>query len=111
MVVEAVEADHLPDSYSAVPKRSCAQDSASDIPADGHNGLNADSAAQCQHIRSVSVDRVKDVRRNVGGATLSEFREVLSLILTSAESNACLGTRCDRKMGDAGPEVAGVDEG
>ncbi len=44
-------------------------------------GLTADSAAQCQHIRSVSIDRVESVRGNVGTASLSEVREVLSLIL------------------------------
>lgn len=52
-----------------------------EILADDHNGLGADSAAQCQHIRSVSVERVEDVRGNVGDATLSEIREVLRLIL------------------------------
>lgn len=51
------------------------------IPADVNNGLEADSAAQCQHIRSVSIDRVETVRGNVGTATLSEMREVLALIL------------------------------
>jgi mRNA interferase MazF len=51
------------------------------IPADESNGLQADSAAQCQHIRSVSIDRVDSVRGNVGVATLAEIREVLGLIL------------------------------
>ena len=44
-------------------------------------GLGKDSAAQCQHIRSVSVDRVETIRGNVGPTTLSETREVLALIL------------------------------
>ena len=52
-----------------------------EIVADDLNGLGVDSAAQCQHIRSVSVERVEDVRGNVGGATLSEIREVVRLIL------------------------------
>lgn len=52
-----------------------------EILADDHNGLGADSAAQCQHVRSVSVERALDVRGNVGGATLSEIRQVLGLIL------------------------------
>lgn len=52
-----------------------------EIVADDHNGLGVDSAAQCQHIRSVSVERVEDVRGNVGGATLSAIREVVRLIL------------------------------
>jgi mRNA interferase MazF len=51
------------------------------IMADTANGLAADSAAQCQHIRSVSLDRVESVRGNVGSATLSEIRQVLALIL------------------------------
>ena len=52
-----------------------------EIHAGETNGLEADSAAQCQHIRSVSVDRVESVRGNVGAVTLAEIREVLSLIL------------------------------
>lgn len=44
-------------------------------------GLDVDSSAQCQHIRSVSVDRVDAVRGNVGSVTLSEIRQVLALIL------------------------------
>jgi len=52
-----------------------------EIQADETNGLEADSAAQCQHIRSVSVDRVESVRGNIGAAALSEVREVLGLIL------------------------------
>lgn len=52
-----------------------------EIPANDHNGLSADSVAQCQHVRPVSVERVEDRRGNVGEATLSEIREVLSLIL------------------------------
>ena len=51
------------------------------VQADDKNGLEADSAAQCQHIRSVSLERVESVSGNVGLATLSEIREVLSLIL------------------------------
>jgi mRNA interferase MazF len=52
-----------------------------EIRADENNGLEADSAAQCQHIRSVSTDRVESVRGNVGSVTLSEIRGVLGLIL------------------------------
>jgi mRNA interferase MazF len=52
-----------------------------ELRSDESNGLQSDSAAQCQHIRSVSVDRVESVRGNVGVAALSEIREVLALIL------------------------------
>ena len=54
------------------------------VPRDEHNGLELDSAAQCQHIRSVSVDRVDAVRGNVGPKILAEIREVLGLILDIA---------------------------
>jgi mRNA interferase MazF len=52
-----------------------------EIRSDESNGLESDSAAQCQHIRSVSVDRVESVRGNVGVVALSEIRKVLALIL------------------------------
>ena len=51
------------------------------VAAEVGTGLDVDSAAQCQHIRSVSVDRVETVRGNVGSVTLFEIRQVLSLIL------------------------------
>jgi len=51
------------------------------IQADENNGLEAGSAAQCQHIMSVSVDRVESVRGNVGVVALTEIRDVLGLIL------------------------------
>ncbi len=51
------------------------------IQADETNGLESDSAAQCQHVRSVSLGRVESVRGNVGAAALSEIRDVLGLIL------------------------------
>ena len=51
-----------------------------EIEADVDNGLDSNSVAQCQHIRSVSVDRVESVRGNVGAATLAEIRDVLGLI-------------------------------
>lgn len=51
------------------------------VSADEQNGLTSDSAAQCQHIRSISVDRVESVTGNVGSTTLSQIREVLALVL------------------------------
>ena len=52
-----------------------------EILADVDNGLDSNSVAQCQHIRSVSVDHVESVRGNVGAAMLAEIRDVLGLIL------------------------------
>lgn len=51
------------------------------IGADDHNGLTADSAAQCQHIRSVSVGRIESVSGNVGSVILAEIREVLGALM------------------------------
>ena len=51
------------------------------VTTEAGTGLDAESSAQCQHIRSVSVDRVETVRGNVGSVTLIEIRQVLSLIL------------------------------
>ena len=51
------------------------------LTADVQNGLDADSSAQCQHVRSVSTERVVSVKGNVGSAALSEIRQVLGLIL------------------------------
>jgi mRNA interferase MazF len=48
---------------------------------DDANGLGRTSAAQCQHIRAVSVGRVERVLGNVGRVALTQIREVLSLIL------------------------------
>ena len=45
------------------------------------NGLDRLSAAQCQHIRAVSVARVDQVRGNVGPTVLTRIRDVLGLIL------------------------------
>ena len=44
-------------------------------------GLDQLSAAQCQHVRAVSVGRVERVRGNVGGVVLAQIRETLGLIL------------------------------
>jgi mRNA interferase MazF len=51
------------------------------ITADDHNGLTADSAAQCQHVRPVSIERVESVRGNVGSAILTEIRRVLGILI------------------------------
>ena len=51
------------------------------IEPDEVNGLDSASSAQCQHIRSVSVDRIAQVRGNIGTTSLTQIRGVLSLIL------------------------------
>jgi len=44
-------------------------------------GLDERSAAQCQHVRSVSTARVDRVRGSVGPIVLAQIRDVLGLIL------------------------------
>ena len=48
---------------------------------DAENGLEAPSAAQCQHLRAVSPSRVSSVRGNVGATTLAQIRDVIAVIL------------------------------
>jgi mRNA interferase MazF len=50
------------------------------IEADRGNGLDARSAAQCQHVRAVSASRVSGVRGNVGPVVIRQVREALALI-------------------------------
>lgn len=51
------------------------------IKVDDSNGLELDSAAQCQHVRGVSIRRVDQVRGNVGSANLAQIRDVIGLVL------------------------------
>lgn len=52
-----------------------------EIERDPRNGLDHDSSAQCQHIRSVAASRIERERGNVGPAVLGQIREVLALVL------------------------------
>ena len=51
------------------------------IEPDVANGLDVTSAAQCQHVRSVSPGRAGEVRGNVGAAALAHVRETIATIL------------------------------
>jgi mRNA interferase MazF len=84
VVVTAQEIlDESANVIQVVPLTSTLREFGSEVRvmAEGGVGLDVDSSAQCQHIRSVSVDRVESVRGNVGSVTLSEIRQVLALIL------------------------------
>jgi mRNA interferase MazF len=52
-----------------------------DIDPDTANGLTEPSAAQCQHLRAVSTDRLGDPLGNVGPAALGQIRETLADLL------------------------------
>lgn len=82
-----VSAQRILDASSSVihvvPLTSAVRGLASEveIDADGANGLDRRSAAQCQHIRAVAARRIDHRRGNVGGAALAQIRDLLGLIL------------------------------
>jgi mRNA interferase MazF len=51
------------------------------IEPDDANGLVAHSAAQCQHLRAVSTNRIVNTRGNVGPAVLAQLREAIAVNL------------------------------
>ncbi len=51
------------------------------VEPDEAGGLGQRSAAQCQHVRAVSIGRVDRVRGNVGIVVLTQIRDVIGLIL------------------------------
>jgi mRNA interferase MazF len=51
------------------------------VEPDETNGLRGASAAQCQHLRAVSPQRIVATRGNVGPLNLSQIRETLAVIL------------------------------
>lgn len=75
--------DAAPAVVHVVPLTSTIRAFGSEVRVDAHasNGLDHASAAQCQHLRAVSVGRVDAVRGNVGAVVLSEVREVIAVLL------------------------------
>lgn len=51
------------------------------ITPDTSNGLDVESAAQCQHIRAVATERVREHRGNVGPLVLAQIRDTLAVLL------------------------------
>jgi len=75
--------DASPSVIQVVPLTTTVRGFGSEVPLepDDANGLDRPSAAQCQHIRAVSVGRVERVLGNVGRVALTQIRDVLGLIL------------------------------
>lgn len=75
--------DASPSVIHVVPLTSTIRGFHSEIVlgADAGNGLSVKSAAQCQHLRSVSPRRVLEVRGNVGGIALTQIRETIAVLL------------------------------
>lgn len=72
-----------PNVVQVIPLTSTLRGYASevDVRADAHNGLAVDSAAQCQHIRSVAVARIEDTLGNVGPGALAQVRDIVAVLL------------------------------
>jgi mRNA interferase MazF len=51
------------------------------IEPDPDNGLETVSAAQCQHIRAIAVERLAEPIGNVGPQVLNQMREILADLL------------------------------
>jgi len=52
-----------------------------DLVPDAANGLDVLSAAQCQHVRAVAVERLGPTVGNVGAVDLARIRETVGLLL------------------------------
>lgn len=72
-----------PAVIQVVPLTSSLRDYESEVivSPDASNGLDTTSAAQCQHIRAVATQRVRDRRGNVGPVVLAQLRETLAVLL------------------------------
>ncbi|MDQ2728362.1 MAG: type II toxin-antitoxin system PemK/MazF family toxin [Actinomycetota bacterium] len=75
--------DAKPSVIHLVPLTSTIRDFDAEISVepDDHNGLSVTSAAQCQHLRAVSMSRIASTRGNVGTVILAQVRETISTIL------------------------------
>ena len=74
---------HEPSVVLVVPLTSTVRPFESEVvlEPDAGNGLSARSSAQCQHLRSVSVGRIIEVRGNVGPLELSRLRDTVAMLL------------------------------
>jgi len=75
--------DRSPSVIHVVPLTSTqrAFESEIRIAPHGSNGLEVASSAQCQHVRSVSTERVLAPRGNIGSDLLAQVRETIAMIL------------------------------
>ncbi len=74
--------DAQPNVIQVVPLTTTIRGFASEITIepDIDNNLRLRSAAQCQHVRAVSIGRVEQVHGNVGPSVLNQVRDTLGLI-------------------------------
>jgi mRNA interferase MazF len=75
--------DEAPSVVHVVPLTTTIRPFRSEVALDPDtaNGLTARSAAQCEHLRAVSAERLGAVRGNVGPVVLAQIRETIGVIL------------------------------
>jgi len=75
--------DHDPSVVQVVPLTSTIRDYRSEVlvDPDPHNGLEVRSAAQCQHVRAIAVQRLAEPVGSVGPYIVSQVREALADLL------------------------------
>lgn len=75
--------DHDPRVIQVVPLTTNIRSWASEVvvPADPVAGVASQSAAQCQHVRAVSTERVLQTVGNVGPLVLRQIRETVAVLI------------------------------
>lgn len=83
VTAQLVVLDQHPSVVQVVPLTSRIRGYRSEVTLepDPDNGLEAVSAAQCQHIRAVAVERLAEPLGNVGPRALTQMREILADLL------------------------------
>lgn len=74
---------HRPSVVQVIPLTGTVRGYAAEVtvPADPGNGLDVDSAAQCQHIRAVAAQRIDHTLGNVGPVLLVQVRDTIATLL------------------------------
>ena len=74
---------HSPRVVQVVPLTTTVRGYSSEvtIEPDSGNGLQATSAAQCQHVRAVATSRLGESLGNIGPLALSQVRDTLAVLL------------------------------
>lgn len=74
---------HRPSVVQVVPVTSTVRGYATEVtvPADPANGLDVDSAAQCQHLRAVVSQRIDRTLGNIGPVSLTQVRDTIATLL------------------------------
>ncbi|CAB4913247.1 MAG: type II toxin-antitoxin system PemK/MazF family toxin [Actinobacteria bacterium] len=74
--------DQQPTVIQVVPLTSTIRNFRTEVTIEPQqSGLTQLSAAQCQHLRSISTARIGQPRGNVGTANLRSVREILALLM------------------------------